>query len=322
GSFGTALALVLARKGCEVSVWARTEEQCQRVNETRENKNYMPGVTLPESIHWTNSVEEAVEDVEMVLLVIPTQFLRNFVASNRAILPVGVPIVLCAKGIEVDSLETPYQIVEDELPGKYSKYLAVLAGPSFAKEMAQNQPTNVTVASKNREVATRVQSQLSSREANFRVYTSDDFIGCEICGAVKNVLAIASGASTGLGFGNNTRAALICRGLAELNRLARKMGSNSKCMSGLAGVGDLLLTCSSELSRNFTVGYRLAKGETLEEINSSMKSVAEGVATAKSLWTLADQLNVDMPISGEVYKVLYEGKDVREALTLLQSRPL
>ncbi|KAF4658211.1 hypothetical protein FOL47_008124 [Perkinsus chesapeaki] len=346
GSFGTALALVLARKGCEVSVWARAVTQKKggykivssnpalaflghfmalspsRVNETRENSKYLPGVKLPDSIQWTTSVEEAVAGVEMVLLVIPTQFLRNFVATHRDILPVGVPIVLCAKGIEVDSCDTPYQIVEDELPGKYSKYLAVLAGPSFAKEMAQNQPTNVTVASKNKEVATRVQNQLSSREANFRVYTSDDFIGCEICGAVKNVLAIASGASTGLGFGNNTRAALICRGLAELNRLARKMGSNSKCMSGLAGVGDLLLTCSSELSRNFTVGYRLAKGETLDEINSSMKSVAEGVATAKSLHTLAAKLDVDMPISGEVYKVLYQGKDIREALMLLQSRPL
>lgn len=322
GSFGTALALVLARKGYSVSVWARSAEQANVVNGDRENKKYLPGYPLPTEIQWNSSVEQCVKDVSIILLVIPTQYLRGFLESNRSTFPVGVPIVLCAKGIELQSQQTPYEILHDELPGKYRKHMAVLAGPSFAKEMAQSHPTFVTVAAHEESVAREVQRIMSSRRARFRVYTSDDVMGCEISGACKNVLAIASGFSSGIGFGNNTRAALICRGMAEIRHLAKALGSSCTSLPGLAGIGDLLLTCSSELSRNFTVGKRLAQGEKLAGILSSTSSVAEGVPTAKALKELSKRLNVSMPICSEVFSVLYEDKNPVEAMNALQARPL
>ena len=235
-------------------------------------------------------------------------------------MPVGVPLVLCAKGIEVSTLKLPYDVVRDELPGKYSRYICVLSGPSFAKEIAARHPTSVVVAAGDMDIAEKVQKQMTSPDHNFRVYTIKDVIGAEVAGAVKNVLAIAAGAVYGLGYGSNSRAALICRGLVEMTRLAERMGSDASCMRGLAGMGDLLLTCSSELSRNFTVGRRLAQGEKLADIVASSNSVAEGVATTKALHQLTRDLSVDMPLCNEVYKVLYEDKDVRCVLNDLQAR--
>jgi glycerol-3-phosphate dehydrogenase len=220
----------------------------------------------------------------------------------------------------LSTLKLPYDIVREELPGKYSRYICVLSGPSFAKEIAACHPTSVVVASNEPDIAEKVQKQMTSYESNFRVYTIRDVIGAEVAGAVKNVLAIAAGAVYGLGYGSNSRAALICRGLCEMTRLAERLNSDGSCMKGLAGIGDLLLTCSSELSRNFTVGQRLAKGESLADILSTSTSVAEGVATTKALYELSKELNVDMPLCGEVYKVLYENKDVRCVLCDLQSR--
>lgn len=270
------------------------------------------------------SIEEACSpDCALVLLIIPTQFLRTFLQNNISSLPTGCPIVACAKGIEVTTGETPYEMMVGELPGKYHKNFAVLAGPSFAMEIMDGQPTNVVVASTNTDVAALVQRFVSDG-SSLRAYLSDDVHGIEIAGAVKNVLAIASGALSGLGFGNNARAALICRGLAELTRLAVKSGSNGRSMAGLAGVGDLMLTCSSELSRNFTVGKKLASNEgmTLEEITGGTMAVAEGVSTAKSLKKLAVKLGVEMPICDAVYCALYEGLPIKEALLALQARPL
>jgi NAD-dependent glycerol-3-phosphate dehydrogenase len=318
GSFGTSLALVLASKGADVMVWVRSAEQARSVNETRENAKYLPGVKIPDNIQWTTDVVESVVDSEIVLFAIPTQFLRSFAQSNRSTMPVGVPLVLCAKGIELSSLQLPYDILKDELPGKYSKYICVLSGPSFAKEIAAKNPTSVVVASLETTIAEQVQRQMSAVESNFRVYTVTDVIGAEVAGAVKNVLAIAAGTVHGLGYGSNTRAALICRGLVEMTRLAERMGSDASCMKGLAGVGDLLLTCSSELSRNFSVGRRLAGGESLEQILRSSVSVAEGVATTKALHDLRTKLDVPMPLCEEVYRVLYEGKNVRAVLGDLQ----
>ena len=320
GAFGTALALVLASNGIHVKVWVRCEAQAASVNETRENIKYLPKVKIPENINWTTDVNEAVSGVSLVLLAIPTQFLRNFVQSNRATLPVGVPLVLCAKGIELGTLALPYDIVKDELPGKYSKWVCVLSGPSFAKEIALRHPTAVVVASFDSSLGELVQKQMTSNESNFRVYTIKDVIGAEVAGAVKNVLAIAAGTVCGLGYGSNSRAALICRGLVEMTRLAEKMGSDASCMKGLAGIGDLLLTCSSELSRNFTVGKRLALGETLQDILSTSTSVAEGVATTEALHQLGKDLKVDMPICEQIYKVLYQGKEVGSVLGDLISR--
>lgn len=254
------------------------------------------------------------------------------------------------QGIEIGTAETPFEMMIGELPGKYHKHFAVLAGPSFAAEIMEGkvkkqpyttglnisclyklilplsnifegQPTNVVVASLSSEVANQV-AQYVSDGSSLRAYVSDDVHGIEIAGAVKNVLAIASGALDGLNFGNNARAALVCRGLAELTRLAVATGSNGRSMAGLAGVGDLMLTCSSSLSRNFTVGKKLASGMTLEEISGGTNAVAEGVATAKSVRILAGKLNVEMPICEAVYQCLYEGKAPKEALAELQARPL
>ena len=320
GSFGTALALILASKGDYVKVWVRCADQTKSVNETHENAKYLPGVTIPPNIIWTTDVVDAMSEVDLVLFAIPTQFIRSFAQNNRSTIPVGVPLVLCAKGIELSTLQLPYDILRDELPGKYSKYLCVLSGPSFAKEMAARHPTSVVVASTEPGIGELVQAQMTCTESNFRVYTITDVMGAEVAGAVKNVLAIAAGTVAGLGYGSNTRAALICRGLVEMTKLAERMGSDGTCMKGLAGMGDLLLTCSSELSRNFSVGRRLALGETLESILKSSSSVAEGVATTKALHELSAKLNVQMPLCEEVYKVLYEGKDVRCVLGDIQSR--
>lgn len=219
------------------------------------------------------------------------------------------------------SQQTHTQKMLAELPGKYHKYFGVLAGPSFAAEIMEGQPTNVVVASQSEDLAKEVARYVSDG-ASLRAYISDDVHGIEIAGAVKNVLAIASGALDGLNYGNNARAALVCRGLAELTRLAVATGSNGRSMAGLAGVGDLMLTCSSELSRNFTVGKKLAAGMTLEEINADTNAVAEGVATAKSVRMLAEKLNVEMPICEAVYHCLYEGMSPKKALEGLQARPL
>lgn len=333
GAFGTALALVLARNGfAHVDVWVRNEEQANEVNECHENKRYLPGTILPSKLHFTSNLayasklkydsEEESGGLKIVIFAIPTQFLRPLLEAHRSTFPVGVPLVQSAKGIEVETLKTPFDIMQEELPGKYSKHLCVLGGPSFAKEMAKNLSTYVSVAAPDPHVAEKVQSIMSSRDAQFRCYANVDYIGCEIAGAVKNVLAIASGASTGFGLGLNARAGLICRGLAEMSRLARACGSSLEAMSGLAGVGDLLLTCSSEMSRNFMVGSRLAKGELLKDILASTTTVAEGIASAQSIHDLSQKLNVDMPICEQVYAVLYEGSTVAAALQALQERPL
>ena len=227
GAFGTALGLVLARKGAKVKVWVRSEQQAAEVNASKQNKKYLPDVTLPSNMEWTSNINDAVQDTELVLLAIPTQFLRSFLEGNRSTLPVGVPLVVCAKGIEIGTLQTPFQITHDELPGKYAKFMAVISGPSFAKEIAENQPTMLSCAAEDPSLSNLVQRKLSCKKANFKVYTTTDIVGCEIAGAVKNVLAIASGASAGCGFGNNTRAALICRGLTEMTRLVHRCGAVS-----------------------------------------------------------------------------------------------
>eukprot|EP00397_Hematodinium_sp_SG-2012_P026893 GEMP01028220.1.p1 GENE.GEMP01028220.1~~GEMP01028220.1.p1 ORF type:complete len:346 (+),score=98.96 GEMP01028220.1:84-1121(+) len=320
GAFGTALALVLSRKGTEVMIYARSHDAVEQFNVCHENKKYLPGVQLPHNLRSSSEVREVVDRADLIILAIPTQFLRTFLCGNRAVFPVGTPIVVSAKGIEKDSLQTPYEILQEELPGKYAKHFAVLAGPSFAKEMCAELPTNVAIAAENREVALRVQAAMSSKM--FRCYIHSDVMGCEIAGAVKNVLAIAAGACDGLGFGMNSRAALVCRGLREMTRLAKSLGSNGQCMSGLAGVGDLMLTCSSSQSRNYTVGKRVAAGETIENIRKSMVSVAEGVASAESVYFLAQRQKVKMNICDKVYQVLYEGKSLQEALeNLLESPP-
>ncbi|CEM31911.1 unnamed protein product [Vitrella brassicaformis CCMP3155] len=320
GAFGTGMAQLMARKGCKVMLQVREAEAREGINNDHENTLFLPGVKLEPSITAVDGVPEAVKDAEMIFLVIPTQFLRKFIQTFHSCLPVGVPMVCCAKGIENDTLQTPFEIMEEELPGKYHRHLGVLTGPSFAREVAEGQQTNVTVAARDPEIAKKVQYAVS--DECFRAYTSSDVIGCEICGAIKNVYAIASGALEGFGMGYNARAALITRGLAEISRLAVQKGASPLTISGLAGVGDLTLTCTGTLSRNWQLGNRMAKGETLQQITESMRAVAEGVHTAKSLHQLMETMGIHMPIADEIYKVLFEGKGMKEALAALRSRPL
>jgi len=320
GSWGTALAQLLGRKGMQVTMWAREPEVVQSINEKHENDIFLPDIPLSENITASGDVQAVVDNVDLVLCVIPTQFLRSFLVTNREVFPPGVPFVSCSKGIENISLMTPMEIMLDELPGKYHKFLAVLSGPSFAKEVGLGWPTNVTAAAKDIEVAASVQDMVS--DFYFRVYTSNDTIGVEMGGASKNVIAIAAGGSDGVGFGHNARAGLITRGLAEITRLAVKKGGNPLTLAGLSGMGDLVLTCTGDLSRNRQVGHRLARGESIDDIITSMRMVAEGVKTAKSMYNLSRKIDVDMPICDQVYAALYDAKPIDEVISTLLGRPL
>jgi len=320
GAFGTAMAQVLGRNGHKVVMWVREREVAESINERHTNDMFLKGVKISPNITASNNPIEALERTDIVLIVIPTPYLRSVMVKHRDSLPLQVPLVCCTKGIEQGTLLTPYEILVAELPGKYHGMLCAVSGPSFAKEVARGLPTSVLCASKSEKVAQQVQQAMSDK--TFRVYTGNDIIGAELCGAIKNVIAISCGASKGYGFERNTAAALITRGLVEMTRLCLAKGADPATMSGLAGVGDLLLTCTSDKSRNFTVGKRIAMGETLQEIIDSMKMVAEGVKTSVSVHKLSKKLGIEMPICEQVYQVLHEGKSFRQALEELQARPL
>ncbi|CAE7415799.1 gpsA [Symbiodinium natans] len=319
----------VASKGIFVSLWAREEEVVQSINSKHENSTFLAGVPLSEKIVATGSVAEAVSEAELLFLIIPTPFIAKWLEQNQPMLPWQVPLVCFSKGIEQQSLRTPYEILVDELPGKYHAKLAVVSGPSFAKEIGVGLPTSVTCAAQDIEVAKQIQLALATR--NFRVYTAADVIGAELCGALKNVLAIACGASDGFGFGANARAALITRGLAEMTRLVVKKGGKASTITGLAGVGDLVLTCSSSLSRNYSVGQAMAARSLPEDKRKDQKqsnnfnrdlAVAEGVKTSLAVHLLAEKLGVEMPICEAVYEVIHKGIDIKTALRKLQDRPL
>jgi glycerol-3-phosphate dehydrogenase (NAD(P)+) len=320
GAWGTALANLLAENGHEVTVWAFEPEVADEINQHHENRTFFPGFELPANLKATNSLEECLVDRGLVLSVVPSHAVRTVLKQAVDHLPEGVPLVSCSKGIENDTLMTMCEVLEDVLPIVYHPMLSFLSGPSFAREVAQHQPTAVSVAARFEKVATEVQQMVSS--LTFRVYTSTDVVGVELGGALKNVIAIGSGAAHGLGFGHNTTAALITRGLAEINRLAVKMGANPLTMAGLSGMGDLVLTCQGALSRNRTVGQKLGEGKKLKEIVEDMRQVAEGVKTTKSVHDLAKREGVDMPISESVYQMLYEDLPAQEAVVALMSRSL
>ena len=316
GHWGTALAMLLARRGFAVTLWAREPEVSASVNEEHRNCLFLKEVELPEAITATTDMERCVDGASLVLFVIPTQQLRANAKLLRDALPTGAPLVLCSKGIERDSLMLPDQILTDELPGKYHPWIAALSGPSFAIEVARDMPTNVTVAAARGEVARLVQQQVGYR--TFRAYTSTDVMGVEVGGALKNVIAIAAGGADGLGFGHNTKAGLITRGLAEMTRMAVRLGADPLTLSGLSGMGDLVLTCTGHLSRNRSVGEAIARGKRPADVLANM--VAEGVETSRSVFRLAQRVGVDMPICTEVYRTLHEDKPVREALETLLDR--
>ncbi len=318
GSFGTAMALHLARKEFPVTIWAHDPQVAQTMQTARENKTYLPGAVLPENLTATSDLDTAVRDHRVVLQVNPSHFTREVMTRAAKFLSPGAVIVNCTKGLENETLKTMSELLEEILPASNAQRLAYLSGPSFAREVALSAPTAVTVAAKNPDVAKFCQTIFTTDR--FRVYTSDDIVGAELASALKNVIAVAAGISDGLGFGHNTRAALITRGVAEILRLGRKLGAREMTFLGLSGMGDLVLTCTGDLSRNRSVGIQLGQGKKINEILSHMKMVAEGVRTARAAWALAQKHRVDMPIIEQVYRVLFEDKDPRAAVNDLMTR--
>jgi len=318
GSWGTALASVLAGKGFPTTLWGRDAAVVEAVAARHENPRYLPGVPLPAALTATADLPRALEGAEIVVLAVPSHAIRQVAIEAKRHVHAGVPLVSAAKGIELDTLMTMNEVLEDVLPVPLHPYLCFLGGPSFAKEVAKGLPTAITIAGRWERVARQAQEAFHSK--SMRPYTSSDIVGCEIGGCVKNVVAIAAGLSDGMGFGANARAALITRGLAEITRLAVKKGANPLTLSGLAGLGDLVLTCSSELSRNRTVGFGLGQGKTLERIQKELGQVAEGVRNARSVHDLAARLGVEMPISGTIHRMLHEGVPAQVAVGELLTR--
>jgi glycerol-3-phosphate dehydrogenase (NAD(P)+) len=318
GSWGTALALVLARKGCETRLWAHNASRVDGLAKDRENATYLPGFRLPDSLEPTADLTFALDGAEMVVVVTPSHTVRDVMGRAAGYLPREAPIVSASKGIEQGTLMMMSEVLEDVLPTHFHPCLTYLSGPSFAKEVAAEIPTAVTVAGHEARMSARVQELFTA--SYFRVYTTEDVTGVELGGAIKNVMAIAAGVADGLGYGHNTRAALMTRGIAEIGRLAMKKGANPLTLAGLSGMGDLVLTCTGELSRNRSVGVRLGRGDKLPEILADMKMVAEGVKTTKSAHDLAKREGVEMPIVEQVYRILYEDKEPRAAVSELMGR--
>lgn len=320
GSWGTAIAAHLAKKGFPVFLWVYEKEVLNTIIEKGENSLFLPGIRLPGSLNVSCDLGEVVSGKDMVVFVTPSHVLRETATSAKPFIDANAIVVSASKGIENKSHLTMSGVLAEVLGPGLEKRIAVLSGPSFAKEVAVGVPTAVVAASPDDTLAKVVQEIFAS--PYFRVYSNPDMIGVELGGAVKNVIAIASGIVDGLGMGLNTRAALITRGLTEIRRLGIAMGANPHTFAGLAGIGDLILTCTGALSRNYTVGMKIGSGERLSEILSDMRMVAEGVKTARSVRNLAHKKGVEMPISNAVYSVLYEDLDPKNAVFALMTRDL
>jgi len=320
GSWGTALANLLALKGFKIDLWVFEKEVKDQIETSRENAIFLPGVSLSNHIRPSNDIDEVVGGKDLVLVVVPSHVMRETAGKMRKHISTETVIVSASKGIENKTHLTMSGVLKDILHDIPEDFFAVLSGPSFAREVVKKIPTVVAVASKDQKVAGMVQRVFAA--PYFRVYTNNDMIGVELGGAVKNVIAIASGIIEGLGLGLNTRAALITRGLTEIRRLGLKLGANPRTFAGIAGVGDLVLTCTGDVSRNHTVGKKIGEGMKLTEILSEMRMVAEGVKTAKSVYNLSRKLGVEMPISHEVYHILYDDISPKEAVNRLMTRDL
>jgi glycerol-3-phosphate dehydrogenase (NAD(P)+) len=320
GSWGTTLADLLAKKGHKVTLWAYESELVRGMESNRENSLYLPGLLLSKNLSYTGSLREAVSGKELLLFVVPSQRLRKVLLQSIAHIEPEATIVSASKGIEVETLKLVSQIFEELLPTGYFRRFAVLSGPSFAREVAMEMPTAVVAAAAENQIAMEVQAAFNS--PYFRVYTNSDVAGVELGGAIKNIIAISAGISDGLGFGCNTRAALITRGLAEIARLGLALGARGETFAGLAGIGDLVLTCTGDLSRNRSVGIQLGQGRTLSDILGEMKMVAEGVLTTESTCMLAKKLGIEMPITFKVHEILFCDRSAREAVMELMTRDL
>lgn len=322
GSWGTALAIIAGRAGHDVCLWSRNELVVDSINRDHVNSVYLKDTRIPDTVRAVAHISPAVEDTELVILTAPSHVTRALLEAMASLIRDEVIIVSGTKGIETDTGKRISQIVDEvfDAPAAARPRFVCLSGPSFAREVVDRHPTAVVAASKDAEAARIVQSNLSFD--NLRIYTNDDVVGTELGGSIKNVMAIAAGMVGGLGFGSNSIAALITRGLAEMTRLASREGAKFETLMGLAGVGDLVLTCTGNLSRNRFVGQELARGRRLEEITSVMNEIAEGVKTTRAVKLLADCAGIEMPITNEVHAVLYEGKPPADAANELMTRPL
>jgi glycerol-3-phosphate dehydrogenase (NAD(P)+) len=320
GSWGTALTDLLANKGYPIDLWAYEPEVVEQIAADRENKFFLPGFKLSDNITASNDLQKVVSGKDLVLIVVPSHVMRETIRQISGRVSADTIVVSASKGIENKTHLSMSGVIKEMLPEITDSRLAVISGPSFAKEVVKKYPTVVTVASKNSDTADCVQKIFAT--PYFRVYSSDDMLGAELGGSVKNVIAIAAGVIDGLGLGLNTRAALITRGMTEIRRLGLKLGANPRTFTGLAGFGDLVLTCTGALSRNHSVGKQIGEGKKLDEILNDMRMVAEGVKTAKSVYNLSRKLGVEMPISHETYRILYEDVPPKEAVYRLMTRDL
>lgn len=318
GSWGTALAKLLAEQGSSTVLWAREPEVAEGINEDRRNPLFLSDVELPAALRATSDIDRALYGADIVVNVVPTQHIRGVLGESTKLLAQASVIVTASKGIEADSLRTPVEILVDL--GFPAELVVALSGPSFAREVASHLPTAVTAAGSDRQRTVMVRDLFSTDR--FRVYSSDDVVGVEIGGAFKNVVAIAAGIADGLDFGHNSRAALITRGLAEISRLGVARGGHPLTFAGLSGMGDLVLTCTGGLSRNRAVGLALGQGKTWVQISAEMNQVAEGVHTSRSAHELGRSAGVEMPIAEQVYDVLFAGKDAGAAVSDLTGRSL
>lgn len=320
GAWGTTLANLLARKGCEATLWVREEEVFHQIRKERVNRTFLPGIELAPALKPVLSYQEAVAGRDLVLMAVPSHGFRQVLSGVKVYLKPGAAVLSVAKGIENDTVMTMSQVAEELLPRNSSLVFASLGGPSFAREVSLMRPTAVTIAC--RDIDRAQQLQFLFADDFFRVYITEDLVGVELCGALKNVVAIAAGIADGLDLGHNSRAALITRGLAEMTRLGVALGAKPATFAGLAGMGDLVLTCTGDLSRNRSVGLQIGRGMRLEQIVGRMNTVAEGVKTTLSARNLAVKAGVQMPIVEQVYRVLYEGKNPKEGMKDLMTRVL
>jgi len=320
GNWGTALAIMAARSGHDVKIWSRNSQIVESINHEHRNFKYLLDTVVPHGVSATTNLSEAVKEAELAILAIPSHATRDVLLQLLPALRPEMLLVSATKGIEVETGKRISEIVDDVLSKQFPPRFACLSGPSFAREVVENQPTAIVAASANMQDCLLVQEQFTDQ--NLRIYTNDDVVGTELGGAVKNVIAIAAGMVAGLGLGFNSIAALITRGLAEVTRLATRQGARTETLMGLAGLGDLVLTCTGGLSRNRFVGAELGKGRRLVDICAGMNEIAEGVRTTDAVKRLAATLGLEMPITDEVYAVLYEHKPVSDAVRALMARPL
>ncbi|ABB24899.1 NAD(P)H-dependent glycerol-3-phosphate dehydrogenase [Pelodictyon luteolum] len=318
GSWGTTLAVLLARKGHAVKLWAHRPEFARTLQAERENTRYLKGTLFPDSLEVVGDLDGCIAEAEMIVTAVPSQALRETARAFSSLPFQGKIIVNVAKGIEVGSGMRMTEVLMDELPGLQPGRVAALYGPSHAEEVAREQPTTVVASSPSMETAEAVQEVFHT--SRFRVYVNTDIVGVEVAGSVKNIIAIAAGISDGIGFGDNAKAAIITRGMAEISRLALKLGGDPMTISGLSGIGDLVVTCLSRHSRNRFVGEELGRGRSLDDIITHMNMIAEGVLSSKAVYALSSSLGVEMPITQAVYEMLFEAKPVEQAILDLMTR--